>query len=479
MNLDELPVLALEQILIHLSLEDRLKSRGVSRGWRYLIDSFRVRSLCFSERPSGFILGKSRWVNGAFAQNFICSPQFEPFVNTFGQTILSNLRRLRLCELHYAVPRKGASLFSTLNSFDQLVELGLLRVKINVRTKWKGEFKLNLPLLRTIRLKHVSGIAMLTLDTPNLQEVRLEGSQLQVVIVHGDSVERVISEFWDCVGAAKLKNLKYLHYGHQPSWYLLSRESPYMPSLENLQEFHLDSRQDVREFFEQRRLHDRPDLKIFIYGLPLIGPYDDPVMSHPMTYHYSQYFGYMLRNASRLADEIPFCKSLNWNENAYSYAYAESTAELALSIANKFTNLNAVVVHHPVRDIERFLDFLKQFEHLEDLWIFCNQPQELFDRLPEHVDLQGLIIQARPSDFRFLFGLKNLIRLHVACEIDAEFIRRALKEFKFLTQFKSSFNHKEIIVEIDRSKRIRVCIGYGCEYVSDLDAAIQLIAPIE
>ena len=79
----ELPELPFERILSYLSLKDRLKWRAVSRRWYNKIDSFRVKSLYLPERPSGFIEGKS----GASVQNFISSPQFASFFDTFGQPI--------------------------------------------------------------------------------------------------------------------------------------------------------------------------------------------------------------------------------------------------------------------------------------------------------------------------------------------------------------------------------------------------------
>ena len=97
--MDDLPELPFEQVLSYLSLEDLLKSRAVSRAWYNRIDNFKVKSLCFSNLPSGFIDGKSRLVSGVFVQNFISSTRFECFFGTFGQSILYNLKHLRLCEL--------------------------------------------------------------------------------------------------------------------------------------------------------------------------------------------------------------------------------------------------------------------------------------------------------------------------------------------------------------------------------------------
>ena len=111
----DLPELPLEKMLSYLSLEDLIKSRAVSRRWHKTIDSFKVKSLCYSSHPSGFIFGKSRLVSGAFARNFISSTRFASFFNTFGQTILSNLKHLRLCDLHLGEENEKA-FFQVLNS---------------------------------------------------------------------------------------------------------------------------------------------------------------------------------------------------------------------------------------------------------------------------------------------------------------------------------------------------------------------------
>ena len=99
-NLNDLPVLPFEKILSHLSLEDRIKSRAVSRRWCQTVDSFRVKTLCRSNDPVGFIWEKSLLVSGRFAQNFISSSRFDPFFKTFGQTIVSNLKHLCLSDLY-------------------------------------------------------------------------------------------------------------------------------------------------------------------------------------------------------------------------------------------------------------------------------------------------------------------------------------------------------------------------------------------
>ena len=124
-KMDDLPELPFEKVLSYLSLEDRFKLRANSRRWYKKIDSFKVKSLCYSERPSGFIFGKNRWVSGAFAQNFISSPRFESFVSAFDQLILSNLKYLRLCELRLTAENRTA-FAQALQSFGQLQELDLI-----------------------------------------------------------------------------------------------------------------------------------------------------------------------------------------------------------------------------------------------------------------------------------------------------------------------------------------------------------------
>ena len=95
--MDDLPELPFEKVLSYLSLEEVIKPRAVSRRWCKMTDSFRVGSLCYSRDQKGFIWGKRRLVSGAFAQNFISSTRFASFFSTFGPSILSNLKRLRLC----------------------------------------------------------------------------------------------------------------------------------------------------------------------------------------------------------------------------------------------------------------------------------------------------------------------------------------------------------------------------------------------
>ena len=126
--MDDLPKLPFEQILSYLSLKDRLKLSAVSRSCHQKIDSYRVNSLCYSERPAGCILGKSRLVGGAFVQNFISSTRFESFFNAFSRSTLSNLKHLRLCDLSLDLKTKTA-FNRILKLFGQLEQLDIIRAK--------------------------------------------------------------------------------------------------------------------------------------------------------------------------------------------------------------------------------------------------------------------------------------------------------------------------------------------------------------
>ena len=128
--MDELPELPFEQVLSYLNLKDRLKARTVSRAWRNTFDRYSVKTLCYSARSSDFIFEKSRWVKGEFAENFISSTRFASFFDTFGQTILSSLKHLRLCDIDLCEGDQ-TTFVRILNPFRQLGQLGLIRVKVN------------------------------------------------------------------------------------------------------------------------------------------------------------------------------------------------------------------------------------------------------------------------------------------------------------------------------------------------------------
>ena len=170
--MDDLPDLAFQQVLSYLNLEDLLKSRAISRAWKLRIDNYRVKSLCYSKRPSRFIEGKRRWVCGIFAQNLIGTTRFASFFNMFCHSILSNLKHLRLCDV--ILKRKQRTAFAEiLQSFGRLEQLEMIFSGFSGHYGSSKEFKLRLPMLRTVQLKDLRGIGRLTLDAPRLQNFEI------------------------------------------------------------------------------------------------------------------------------------------------------------------------------------------------------------------------------------------------------------------------------------------------------------------
>ena len=297
-TMDDLPELPFEKVLSYLSLEDRLKARAVSRRWYTMINSFKVKTLCYSSLPSSFILGKNRlMVRDAFAQNFISTTRFASFFNTFGRSILSNLKRLRIFDLQ--LNEEKPTVFTEIfKSFGQLEQLDIIRTSSSP-SGHAVEFELSLPMLKSIRLEMLFGISRLGLDAPRLQQVRIHECFTQMDLVHVDSVERVTMDRFFQIPLKQLKNLKqlYLRYSTHIDPTLLS-------GLEQLKEIHFGQRDGVLAIFEQKRRYGRADLKVYLYGVLLSGP-EDPKLSEDFK-DVKEFFFYLVENQSRLADEIPF-----------------------------------------------------------------------------------------------------------------------------------------------------------------------------
>ena len=349
--MDDLPELPFEQILSQLSLEDRLKSRTVSRRWRKRFDSYPVKSLCCSECPIGFILGKSRWFSDAFAQNFICSPRFKWFFDTFGRSTLSNLKHLRL--YGYDLDEENGTAFAaTLNSFGRLEQLDMIHFSLYGGGFRSNDFELNLPMLSSIRLEHVYRVQQLILDAPRLQKVKLVDCSPRLDFVHGESVERVLADKLEYIPAIKLKNLQYLYmkeYINEESRRTIG--PTFLSSLEQLKEIHLNDQDDVRKLFEQKRRYGRVDLKIYLRGWLLNGPADPAIVL--LLGFKEEVFALLAENPTRLADEIPFWETLPYK------AIECVDPEAAINVLKRFTDLEHIYVDAQDQKTQRFLDLLK------------------------------------------------------------------------------------------------------------------------
>lgn len=463
--MDNLPDLPFEQVLSHLSLKQVIKSRAVCRSWCNKINSLsRMKSLCFSGCPIDFIFGKRRVVTSEFTQNFISSHRFASFVDTFGQTILSEVKHLRLYALFLEKP---AAFVSSLNSFGQLQELDIIRLGFLFGGSDLKAIKLNLPVLQSILIEN-TGIKKLTLKAPKLKRLKLSHCpDLEVNLVHVESVERLLIDRLEYTPVRNLRNLMYLHC----SVYQLI-DPTLLSSLKQLKEIHLGHWEKISELFVQKQRAGLVELKVYLCGLLLSGP-DDPLISSLLLFS-DKTLRCLAKNASRMADEIPLQSYLLYRDIEQAALGAE------INILNGLTDLKAINLNRPVQDVQLFLVFLKTFENIVELNFSCDQPQDLFDRLPEHSAIQKLTINGQTSDldFRFLLRLNSLLYLGLFCSIDRETIRNVLEELHFLSNVLFHYKKKAITVSSVANKRPRrfsVWINQKIVYADDVDAVMQLL----
>ena len=453
--MDDLPELPFELVLSYLSLSDLIKARAVSKSWRTKIDSFRPKSLCCSERPSGFIKRKRRWVCGTFAENFIYSARLDAFIITFHKSILSNLKSLRLFNLDYWTA-KSTGFIEALNSFARLEELVIVGLIPDGELYEYIWIELSLPMLNSIHIESLAGIAGLVLNTPRLLKIQmLDCAHAQLEIVHGESVEWLFVDDRQSIEIKQLKKLKYLYTNdHRIDRMLLS-------SLEELREVHLQNSEYIPELqqdccnkivnlFEQKQRYGRTSLKIFYCGCLLNGP-KDPAIAALTENFYGRNFLHLAENASRLADKIPFYVALD-------YATVQRVAPSQRpNVLSRLTDCHALLVKMPVQNVQDFLDFLDSFDQIVDLKFLCDQPQDLFDQLPEHCDLESLRIRTKPADLRFLSRLQGLTYLRADFPVDVSLIQKLLEELQFLALFEFSFmDHLAEIRECPTAFEVRV-----------------------
>ena len=448
--MDDLPELPLNKLL-------NLKNK---------LNSFKANSLCYSERPMEFIIGKSRMINGQFAQNVICEPDFKSFFK-LNKSTFTNLKHLRLCQISL---NEANEAFVPLNSFGQLEDLQLYDVK-----GASAVLELNLPMLTSIQLDYLDEIKKLTLMAPILQKIKLaECGSLELVIVHTKTVGKVTTDK-DYLKVSQLKNLTHLFIKKCPE----TIDSEFLTSLKHLEEIHLGDRSWVRSLFQQKQQHERVGLKIFLCGLLLNNPNELAIVNAFTRFNSSTdskflLWVYALENRSGLADEIPFCTSIPYME------MRTAVPELQASILARLTDLIEITVCKLVSDqeVQVFLSFLQNHPHIVALQFYDDQPRQLFERLPEYPAIQALTINSVLTEFDFLFRLKNLVFLSV-WSVSLRTIRKVLEELEFLERFDFDFASEKIItIEIERRVGQTDFVITVREQPSDrldLDAAMRFI----
>lgn len=461
--MDELPDLPFEKVLGYLSLEDLLQSRGVSKRWHQKITSFKVNSMLLSEWPRDYLRNKHQLAAGAFAQNYISSSRFESFFGQFGQSMLSQLVHLRLCDLNLKV--KSPAIVTILNSFVHLQSLHLIRLE-----KLASRFRLCLPHLRSIRLESLKWLETLTLDAPVLTEITawdLQNGWLQ--LVHPETVRRVLLDNYGLLEVEKLENLERLFC---TEIYLFG--SSFLVNLKKLKEVHFNSHYSTLEtLHEQRQSHGRFDLQTFYRGICLDTPADYdrfpdyPVLDEPV-------MACVVENYARVADCLPLYCSI------YYSRFERHVPLVPADFWSRLTNVKSLEVDRQIENVQQFFDFLRCFDQVQSLGFNRPQPQHLFDQLPVHLpQLESLELnyQNPDLDLAFLFKLTHLIDLSLD-EVDAELVKRILQELKFvrLLRFYQE-NETEACIRVGRSKEFSLQSGEPAkEILTDFDGLIRILS---
>ena len=444
-TINDLPLLPFVQILSYLPLQDRLELRAVSRIWRSLIDSLKVKSLCLSSRPTELIFPKNRLANSArFAPDLINSSRFLLFFSNFHKSILSDLRHLSV--FVKMIELKDITTFSrALNSLGQLEELfysGVLHLEIK------------LPMLKRISLQGNSVARIekclmerkLTLDVPRLQKIEILAghNQIKLDILDAGSVETLLTNCLQNTEVEKLKGLKFLYYRNLG---LINLAHTHLASLEHLKEIHLSDANLVSEVFKQKQQNSLTGLKIYLCGVLLNRP-DEPINSDLIDGREKILFSRWAANVSMVPNIILFCDSLYYSQIELV------VPELAINILNRLTNLHSIHVDRPVQNVQRFLNFLKSFDSITELdFMGRDHPQELFDRLPEHCAVQKLTIHDEDLDLTFLLRLRGLLELSLFRSIDSEILLKILEQLNFLSYFTFTFFWSYNTIRISHPQR--------------------------
>ena len=434
--MNTLPELAFEKFLSHLSLEDLIRSRAVSRYWRDSIDHLcKATCLCYSGLQRDQIWDQLIARSPKFDRNFISSYKFNSFFGYFAKSILSNLKHFRLQSVAL---ERGLPLFQTINSFGRLEELDLINVEIRV---YAAHHRLNLPNLKRIEINGLREIKKLTiLNSPKLSEIRIRfyRNYIQLDIVHVESVERIDIDRLDGLQVEKFKNLKYLSLD-----LIFVENDLFLSKLERLEEIHL-TQKGLRIVWNQKESFKLHNLKVFYCGLPLNDLTDlrgflDNYMNYSDHYYSSRYslterqFSYYVENHSRLDDEIPVYECFDYS------AIDMAIPKMPMDFWKRFTNLREIRVNKPipVKAIRPFLKFLKGFENIETLEFGEGQLQKLFDQLPDHCDLRRLKISGNETlSLKFLLRLKHITEIWLSHWIrKPDFLRCVFSELEFISEF--------------------------------------------
>ena len=461
--MDNLNWPSLEKVLRYLTLEEVLELRTVSKGWRAWVDNFRADSLCYSAQKRGHIYGKHRLISGKFDRNFIGSTKFESFFGIFAKSIFSDLKHLRICNL---AMQSGSPLVQALNNFRKLKELDLINLRLGASA---DRLQLNLPELQSIRIEDLSGIDELTVDAPQLSTIKLwicplRSTFRRLNIIHVESVQHVVAYSMRHLDVSKFENLQDISWSDY-------RSAECLWDLKKLKEIHLTGG-SLKEVFDlQEKYWEEHHLYLMVYFCGLQVDYHYRDMDRLTCKDSGDYFPsnswishvyrcvHSDKDPQKLADEFRVRY-----QSPMDYSKIEETVPMMpVDFWKRFANLNEIVVSEPIelKKVGRFLQFLENLESVTSLRFESRQPQDLYDRLPEHCAIQGLQISvARNLNSGFLCRLKHLINASVVYRVSGDIILRVFKELQFIRSF-TFINRVGSSVEIclDESRRFVISVG--------------------
>lgn len=467
--MDDLPNLPFEKVMSYLDLKDLFNVRAVSKRFNLAIDNLKVRSLCYSRYKSRFVRNKHRLVVGEFARNFIGTRNFESFFTRFGQSILSDLRHLRICDLN----GKTAGLIGITNSFKNLESLHLVHV-----CNFGGVFKLVLPKLKSFRLDdsivddhHTSDRFNWTLDAPRLSAFRVVWYHLpnpRLNVVHPESVETLVISQSSFLDLERFKNLKLLRCER-----LNLVDYTLLSSLQQLREIHFeDDRSVLERFHEQKQRNRRDELKIYYRGLCLDGPNYYP--QSLLLGLNQENLRFMIANYSRLAGELAFYYKIRYSDIA-------AVRRLPLDFWGKLTGLEQIELTELIEraeNVKPLLEVLSCCPSVRALAFSWSPSKNLFDQLSAHWSIskiQCFTFTCYNSDFSFLSKFEHLTELVVKMN-DVNVITKIFNELKFTGAlwFKSDGVAGQVEVGGSRRFLLRIKNRDAGEY-SEIEDAVQAI----
>lgn len=194
---------------------------------------------------------------------------------------------------------------------------------------------------------------------------------------------------------------------------------------------HLNSRRSLDVL---RRELNGEDQRVHLFIIRLNSVNDPVIESVRSTFWDRRYVQCLVANPIRLARSIEFLFRIR-------YSAIESVAPgLEIDILKRFTDLEELVGDEPVHDVDRFLKLLEKL-NVSSLDFVCDQPQQLFDHLPDRcTTVQQIAIHDRPTSLGFLLKMHSLTNLCLSFSVDTEFITRVSKELEYLCAYNFDVN---------------------------------------